>query len=96
MDSPQTDQVQFSEEQEDVATLPAAQAGKSRITLKMSGQAVAHELKAGKNWEDFLTEKLGKITVAEAGETEVVLTATERLGGLVVHLRSLSFSPFKE
>ena len=71
-------------------------AGGAKISLKMNGQSVSHELKAGKSWDDFKTEKIGKISVSTAGDCEAILSATERRGVFVIHLESISFQPIWE
>gem|GEM_PF-1929258 len=65
----------------------------SDIEVHVNRQNIAATLKAGRDLDDFKTEKLGEVTL-DAGEVlNLTLTSTKEPGGLVMHLRSVSLVP---
>jgi hypothetical protein len=92
--STSTRQVQIDGEgQKTTVALPATVINSSKISIKFAGETVASTLKAGSGWDDFKTEKLGAITVSEAGDFELIFSSPEPLGTLVMHLQSVSLVP---
>lgn len=92
-ESTQTDQVQFPIQTEPLVTFPNEPSAKGTISLSTGGQAVTHVLQESRAWDDFRTEKLGTISVTEPGEAQIILTAKDRPGVLVMQLKSILLKP---
>jgi hypothetical protein len=92
-ESAQTDQVQFPIQTEPLVTFPNEPAAKGAIHLSAGGQTVTHILQSSHEWDDFRIEKLGTISISAPGEANIVLTATDRPGVLVMQLKSILLRP---
>ncbi|MGB8356526.1 MAG: hypothetical protein WCD79_21685, partial [Chthoniobacteraceae bacterium] len=87
-------QIEVSEDKEKFTTGPETViSDSSDITVHINHRSIAATLKAGRDLDDFKTEKLGEITLDAGDDLNLTLTSTKESGGLVMHLRSISLVP---
>ncbi len=65
----------------------------STCVLHVGDQDLVATVPATQSWNDFVTAKVGEVTLEKAGPLSIVLKATEKPGSAVVNLRTIVLRP---